>query len=240
MTSSRDHKFSTAYRVHTLLHIRRKSFLCCLSGSESARPTKRQSALGGRRRAAPLAAVPVSGQAREPAAGSSPPPHTPSVVTTLPTPTNTDDTHPQPWRPNGVPMRRRVKARFSRAEQVTATRATVGATHAPACSHEGDRGGLSTRLLLQQRAGTHTSRAMRARWRPQLSSTPRSAVDSKPTRSTRSNSGQVPSAASLRPSSRRPARKSAPRKNFGCAELRRAQTDRGNNNGNGSPALSVL
>ena len=141
---------------------------------------------------------------------------------------------------NGRPMRCRVKARFSRAEQVTATRATAEAARAPACSHEGDRGGLLIGLLLQQRSGTIVSMAMRARWRPRLPSTPCPAVDRKHTRSTRSNSGQVPSAASLRPSSRRPARKSAPRKNFGCAELRQAQTDRGNNNGNGPAALSVL
>ena len=138
VTSSRDHKFSTAYRVHTLLHIRRK--LCCLSGS--ARPTKTAKRARGRRRAAPLAAVPVCDHAREPAAGSSPPPHTPSVETTLPTPTNTDDAHPHAWRHNGGPMRCRVKARFSRAEQVTATRTTVEEAHGLACSHEGDRRGL--------------------------------------------------------------------------------------------------
>ena len=56
---------------------------------------------------------------------------------------------------NGRPMRCRVKARFSRAEQVTATRATAEAARAPACSHEGDRGGLLTGLLLQQRSGKH-------------------------------------------------------------------------------------
>ena len=69
-------------------------------------------------------------------------------------------------------MRCRVKARFSRAEQVTATRATAEAARAPACSHEDDRGGLLIGLLLQQRSGTAASMAIRARWRPHLSSTP--------------------------------------------------------------------
>ena len=137
----------------------------------------------------------------------SPPPHTPSIETTLPAPTNTDDTHPQPWRPNGVPMRRRVKARFSRAEQVTSTRATVGATHAPACSHEGDRGGLSTRLLLQQRCGTQPawpcapagSRTCRQRHAPRSIVSLLEALAATVFRSLR--------AASRQPSSRRPARK---------------------------------
>ena len=140
MTPSRDRKFSIAYRVHTLLHIPRKYVYVLSSEFRAADKTaKRRSAEG---RGAPLAAVPLGDQAREPAAGLSPPPHTPSVETTLPTPTNTDDAHPHAWRPNDGPMRCRVKARFSRAEQVTATRRTVDAARAPAFSHEGDRRGL--------------------------------------------------------------------------------------------------
>ena len=58
-------------------------------------------------------------------------------------------------------MRCRVEARFSREEQVTATRAAVDAARAPVSSHAGDRGSLQTRQLLQQRSGRHASMAMR-------------------------------------------------------------------------------
>ena len=123
----------------------------------------------------------------------SPPPHTPSIETTLP---NSDEhrrhssaTVAAQWRPN--------------ATQSQSALLACGAGH----SDQGDRRrdpctGLFARRRprrpLNQTASSATwrhaaSMAMRARWRPHLSSTPRSAVDSKPTRSTRSNSGQEPS-----------------------------------------------
>ena len=43
MTSSRDHKFSTAYRVHTLLHIRRKlACVVCLAPNRAADKTAKR------------------------------------------------------------------------------------------------------------------------------------------------------------------------------------------------------
>ena len=104
-------------------------------------------------------------------------------------------------------MRCRVKAGVSRAEQVTATKETLGAPRAPACSHEDDRGGLQARQLHQQRSGRHDGTAMRVRWRRYLSSASRTAVDNRHVRTIGSNSGQEPPAASLRPASKRPARK---------------------------------
>ena len=176
----------------------------CLARSPHGR-TARRAAFHGRRRGAPLAVVPLSDQARDPAAGSSPSPSPWLLWQRSRLATNADDTQPDTRQPGGGPMRCRVKARFSRAEQETTTEVPVNAAHAPACTHEGDRGGLQARQLLQQRSGRHAGTAMRDRWRRYLSSAPRNAVDNRHVRTIGSSSGQEPPAARLRPSSSRPA-----------------------------------
>ena len=210
----------------------------CLARSPHGR-TARRAAFHGRRRGAPLAVVPLSDQARDPAAGSSPPPSLWLLWQRSRLATNADDTQPDTRQPGGGPMRCRVKARFSRAEQETTTEVPVNAAHAPACTHEGDRGGLQTRQLLQQRSGRHAGTAMRDRWRRYLSSASRTAVDNRHVRTIGSSSGQEPPAARRRPSSSRPALSKRRGKTSGCP-LRDDWRKTGNNNGNGRPALSVL
>ena len=95
----------------------------------------------------------------------------------------------------------RANARFSREEQVTATRSAVDTTRTPACSHEGDRGGLQTRHLLQQRSGRHASWQSAPAGGRTCRRPPCPAVDSRHTPTVGSNSGQEAPAASLRPSS---------------------------------------
>ena len=222
-----------------LVHTHRKyCAYVCLARSPHGR-TARRAAFHGRRRGAPLAVVPLSDQARDPAAGSSPSPSPWLLWQRSRLATNADDTQPDTRQPGGGPMRCRVKARFSRAEQETTTEVPVNVAHAPACTHEGDRGGLQTRQLLQQRSGRHAGTAMRDRWRRYSSSASRTAVDNRHVRTIGSSSGQEPPAARLRPSSSRPALSKRRGKTSGCP-LRDDWAKTGNNNGNGRPALSVL
>ena len=177
----------------------------CLSAlwRNSARPQKRQ---GGPRstwteRAAPLAAVPVSDQARDPAAGSSPLPSSLATATTLPT-------RDESSRHSSAHVTARWRTNVMQSQCALLAR---GAGH---CYQISSRHDPYTGLFARRRPGRPPNQAsasaterqarqlaIRARWRPYLSSTPCPAVDSRHTPTVGSNSGQEAPAASLRPSS---------------------------------------